>query len=238
MSFQHYLITRWNLGNCDLDWLENRRVVFEKYCLPSVESQTNKNFTWFLLSDIRTPDKFKQILDRYPAKIIYVDFKSNLCGVEDKMEKALELENIKIELPVPETDYVITSRLDNDDVIRMDYIDLIQKKAKQNWKGNNFWINYNVGYKLYKGNIFIVESKSNPFVSFVEKTESPLLTVHQVPHGKTQTTPYRSILVEEDPIWLQVVHGSNIMNKVTRNTVLTIGNSEDTIRGKFKYDLL
>ena len=61
MTFKHYIITRFNLsqrwdkdslGNKVLDdnWLKNRFQLFENYCFPSLKSQTNKNFEWWVLN--------------------------------------------------------------------------------------------------------------------------------------------------------------------------------------------
>ena len=33
------------------EWLNNRIKLFEKFCLPSIMNQTNKNFKWLLFID-------------------------------------------------------------------------------------------------------------------------------------------------------------------------------------------
>ena len=67
MQMKHYLVTRWNVDLFDLGWLQRRQKIFEKFTLPSVEGQHNQNFEWLFISDSRTPDKFKNVLERYPA---------------------------------------------------------------------------------------------------------------------------------------------------------------------------
>ena len=66
----HFIITRFNLRIWQQDknnipthtseWLEHRFELFEKYCLPSVENQTNKNFIWLCMFDKETPAPYKE----------------------------------------------------------------------------------------------------------------------------------------------------------------------------------
>src|SRR4051812_22439143 len=69
-SFRHYIITRYNLdinGRPDLapnsqcleaSWLEDRLQLFRSICVPSVASQTSKNFTWLILIHPKTPAEY------------------------------------------------------------------------------------------------------------------------------------------------------------------------------------
>ena len=58
----------------DPEWLKGRQTLFEKFCLPSVLSQTNKDFEWILVADERTPEEFKKVIEAYPATVVYGDF--------------------------------------------------------------------------------------------------------------------------------------------------------------------
>lgn len=77
MTFEHYIITRFNLpvfrpklggeempSACDEKYLVYRFELFEKYCVPSIKNQTCQNFKWLILMDSRTPDVFKDRLQR------------------------------------------------------------------------------------------------------------------------------------------------------------------------------
>ncbi|MFX1384904.1 MAG: DegT/DnrJ/EryC1/StrS family aminotransferase [Promethearchaeota archaeon] len=50
---KHYLVTCWNVDLYDLGWLQRRQKVFERFTLPSVEGQKNKNFEWLLITGYR-----------------------------------------------------------------------------------------------------------------------------------------------------------------------------------------
>lgn len=62
---RHFILTRFNLRLWTKDkkqqptrtseWLEKRFQLFETFCLPSIKSQSVKNFKWIVLFDESTP---------------------------------------------------------------------------------------------------------------------------------------------------------------------------------------
>lgn len=77
MTFEHYIITRFNLPvfakkvnkavtttSVSEEYLGNRFPIFENYCLPSIKNQTCQNFKWLVLFDVNTPQKFKDWAER------------------------------------------------------------------------------------------------------------------------------------------------------------------------------
>jgi len=230
---KHYLITEWNVDMIDMEWLTARQKLFEKITLPSVRAQTNKDFEWILVSDSRTPDEFKAVLDSYPATVFYFNFENHDwespvfmgSGTQTQAKKTIMQRSIDLEyiskplrdyIGTLDTDYVITSRLDNDDGISIDHIDRIQQAAKQNWSGDRFWLNLVRGLKYNHGDVFPVNSPHSPFISFVEPPHG-LLTTYQVCHTEAKKTEYPVVQVRKGlPTWLQVVHGGNLLNRMKR----------------------
>lgn len=66
MKIKHFVITRFNLPifptrtngekvkNCDVDFLNERIDIFEKYCMPSLKIRQTKTFSgWLCLTRIR-----------------------------------------------------------------------------------------------------------------------------------------------------------------------------------------
>jgi hypothetical protein len=56
----HFVLTRFNVRmpiyqHPDESWLPERVRLFEQYCLPSFEAQTNTNFTWLIFADAQSP---------------------------------------------------------------------------------------------------------------------------------------------------------------------------------------
>ncbi len=227
---KHYLITEWNVDMIDMDWLTERQKLFEKLTLPSVMAQSNKDFEWILVSDTRTPDEFKKVLDSYPATVFYYDWSNHDweapvwdgSGTKGKvMQRSIDLEYIAKPLQAfigaPDTNYVITSRLDNDDAISIDHIARIQTHAHENWTGKErFWLNLVRGLKYCDGYVYPVNSAASPFISFVEPPKK-LLTTYQVCHTEAKTSPYKKVNIRQgQPTWLQVIHGGNLLNKLMR----------------------
>ena len=95
MSYNHFIITRFNLKFPDVtggkntsvigvpanEWLANRTDLFMKYCLPSVLNQTSVNFKWLLyfdISNIIVPPIFLLIVSqkyfkKYLTNVLYFE---------------------------------------------------------------------------------------------------------------------------------------------------------------------
>lgn len=72
VSFEHYVVTRFNLPifqakigknllkSCDKEYLKYRFDLFEKFCFPSFVNQSCQDFKWLVLFDSNTPIEFKE----------------------------------------------------------------------------------------------------------------------------------------------------------------------------------
>jgi len=138
MRFQHFLMTRFNVGlypkRMDLaysdklgkvpaedpdKWMESRFELFERFCVPSVRNQSIKDFTWLVVFDAKTPQHY---LDR--AKRLGRDCHLVPLRAERGHRRTLRVhvtKNLK-----PDTEYLITSRMDNDDAIHRDFVKALQ----------------------------------------------------------------------------------------------------------------
>ena len=229
---KHFLITQWNIDMYDMNWLLERQKLFEKYTLPSIEGQHNKDFEWLLISDARTPDSFKNVMDRWPARTIYKDWSNyqwaELPGikVDSPMGLAVRIETIADvvaeAIGQQDTDYVITSRLDNDDIIAKEHMSRIQGYASELWetKGLKFWVTMTRGYRLCGDKIYPINSKCSSFVSFVEDPEN-LQTCYACVHTMTERDAKSKgfpfvILREGEPTWAEVIHPGTVMNRLKR----------------------
>jgi len=224
---KHYLVTQWNCDLYDLGWLQRRRKVFERFTLPSVQAQTNKNFEWVLVSDSRTPDEFKQVLNSYSAFVIYHDFSTHVWKYPPVPNETLLQRSVRLEtigeiiasyVGKQDTDYVITSRLDNDDCISAGYIDNTQKYSESLWDGNKFWLSFVRGYKWNENKVYNHNTKYNSFLSFIESPEN-LETAYQCCHTLAGASGYPVHIIRHglQPSWLEVVHGENVLNRRKRS---------------------
>lgn len=216
--FKHLLITRFNLKNpewkqltknneslLDDSWMNERLELFANYCFPSVSNQTNQNFEWLLYFDVSTSENHKNKI----AKII-----GNKTNIKTFFIDGMPVFNESIIKYVEEnisTEYLITSRIDNDDCIHKDFINEIQKHFK---KQDFLAIDNIKGYTLQIEPNFILGKKEhifNPFISLIEKNDQPKTVWHYV-HNMWKKEP-RLIHVTEKRLWLSIIHGKNKVNE-------------------------
>lgn len=216
--FKHLLITRFNLKNpewkqltknneslLDDSWMNERLELFSNYCFPSISNQSNQNFEWLLYFDSTTSETHKSkiaeiIGNTTNIKSFYID---GMPVFNESIIKYVE-ENIS-------TEYLITSRIDNDDCIHKDFINEIQKHFD---KQDFLAIDNIEGYTLQIEPNFILGKKEhifNPFISLIEKNKNPKTVWHYV-HNMWKKEP-RLIHVTEKRLWLSVIHGKNKVNE-------------------------
>lgn len=215
MKIRHLIITRFNVASPGREaairlkrgWLEERFKLFEEICMPGVSSQTNKNFEWVVFFDVKTPDEFKsrinELVKLFPFRPVYTD-NFDMQKLGPTIAKDFEA-----------ADYLLTSRLDSDDVISDDYVDTVQAIAIE--RKGRFVINFDQGAILqFSGNkmaLYEYWDHSNPFASMVEPFDCSPTTIWGAQH--TEIKNLGEILhVSGRPMWLQVVHGGNVSNRV------------------------
>lgn len=209
-EFTHLILTRFNTAvgfapsakGLDDEWLQARLVLFEQYCLPSVALQRGASFTWLIFCDAASPEWFKAKMSSYGELVSTVYIKGPATDeVIAQTVAATELVS---------NPYLITTRLDNDDAIGKDHLRLIQRAFHHQ---DREFVLFPLGLQSYRGQLYNVYWKSNPFLSLIEKVsaDGTFTTVLCVEHNRVRAAgKVRSILCT--PQWLQVIHGSNLLN--------------------------
>jgi hypothetical protein len=228
---KHILLTRFNILmpgwpsqlHLNPDWLDGRFKLFEDMCLPSVAAQTNQNFDWLIFFDSHTPEKYKlkieALVNTYKFHPIFMDIFD------------LELIKAKIAEAFAGKSMLLTSRLDTDDLIAVDYIEKLQTRAI----GVNVSKVYNFDcgacISIKKGNkaLYEHEDVSNPFASLLEPFTNTFTTVLVLDHTVLQERA-EIVHMRDKGMWLQLVHGGNFVNRV-RGKRINIGQYND----KFIY---
>jgi hypothetical protein len=214
--FEHYLITRFNLRNpkwtvtknnellLTKEWMDERFELFANFCLPSVVAQTQKNFKWLIYFDSGTAEEHRQqissLINSHPfIEIFYIDGMPNL------------IPSIKSYLSeYSKSEYLITSRIDNDDCISINFIDQVQQQFE---KQDYFAIDFTSGYTLNMDPIMIGKKEHifNPFISLIEMNKNPK-TVWTNDHNqwKKETS---LIHISNNRVWMSVIHTKNKVNE-------------------------
>lgn len=243
-DIQHFILTRfnillWNKAKDGLKvrtmkWLEHRFSLFEKYCLPSLINQTCQDFEWIVLFDSSTPEKFKEIIDKYQKdcpqlKPVYVEPENGWRFAEIFRGEIVNRLKAK---------RVLSTYLDNDDALNVRFVEDIQQRAKTLSDGT--FINYDDGFQYYADDKFMmrVHYPSNHFVSVVESGDAA--TVKGIfgfgSHALIEKIKGVKLdRIKNQRMWCEVVHEKNVMNDAKILTVNMVRNN-DLLRSEFAID--
>jgi hypothetical protein len=218
-KFTHYLITRFNVpvknwthdkqGNLvgHDSWMDHRLALFSRYCVPTVRHQRQPNFTWIIYLDPNTDNRYQQSIQT----ILHHVPQASLRYASDMEELLTDLRKVISESPA---DYVITSRLDNDDGLGKAYVQIVQEAFQSQ---HNCLINLDHGVVYDIRNRVLTElrqARTNHFTSLIEKRAEggENLTVLGFPH----THPPRECVImnlSAPYTWFKTIHERNLVSR-------------------------
>jgi Putative rhamnosyl transferase len=203
---QHFVLTRLALGRPSSEWLAKRIVIFEKYCAASVRSQTERDFKWFLALNPNIPDWFtKRVVAAAPDAVLAYH-----NGPRDQVNWRKLIE------PFIRSGRLVTTRLDNDDMLHKDFIAIVRHAARSSRL--DFVIDFPVGYQLRLSDLqcrTFVRSAPTHFLSLVEAGIHRQLAYCQQ-HQKMGAL-FPILRIEGAPIWVEICHSSNLQNSFPEN---------------------
>ena len=228
----HYIITRFNLRLWTHDktggiidqttWLDKRLDLFERYCLPSVSSQTNNNFVWFLLFDSETPVKYKKRVKGYQKtcpqiKLIAVNpsYSKRFVDIIQDVVRDFAREYLKTHQG---EETIITTYLDNDDALRNDFVERVQETALSVppktfisfVKGIQYFTQLNIATRI--------RYQNNHFISLTEslKDLGNVMTVYGYSSHFyiDKVNGCNRKYIDSNAMWVEVVHEKNVDNDV------------------------
>ena len=142
MKVQHFVLTRFNLRIRELmktyEWhggdpcyLEQRFKIFERYCLPSMRCQSG-DFKWLVFFSSLTPEPFRRRAENLASETPCME----AVFVEDaeplEKEACLSAFNCAMENRMsPDVEYVIQSRIDNDDAYNVKALSWIYERVTE-----------------------------------------------------------------------------------------------------------
>lgn len=190
----------------DPTWLDGRMALFKKYCLPSVQAQTNKDFEWIFVvsSDFKNIDKYAEELLNY-GKVLWVDapWRDGLGEIGSALEPFYKNQG-----------WICTTRLDSDDMIKNRFMEELSYFAEE--VDRESWLSFFLGYYLHKETVIVSRVPPNPFISFVEDSDNGIKSVYCVdPHINITKYANRNNqplidIGKSSPAWVHVFHGNNI----------------------------
>lgn len=210
-NFDHFILTRFNVppspgaSKPSNQWLIDRLRIFKDWCLPSIRSQTVRPDYWLVFCDAESPPWFRQELHELLGpgeEAVWVS------GSSSPEMFATAVANRCSGKP-----YLITTRVDNDDAISRDFVEMVQNLFGAQEK---LFINFTQGSQHSQGRFYWRLDPSNAFISLIERhtpERTAPLTVFVDWH--TRLGGHGDIArVKTHTAWIQNVHGGNIANVV------------------------
>jgi hypothetical protein len=192
----------------DPGYLAQRLELFERFCLPTVRSQSERDFKWLVLFADETPDAVKARVAAYGADWpefvpVYLPRGASAVGplvVRPYLDAS------------PQT--LITTRLDNDDGLARDYIAKVRRHAGTN---ERLVLQFPAGYVWHDERIYLDRQQLNAFTTLIEPlphgNADEFNTIYKGSHTELDRLG-RLVDVDDEPGWLQVIHGTNLENYV------------------------
>lgn len=209
-SFEHVVLTRFNVRMSETSpplpnsWLVSRLSLFEHYTLAAVRSQVRHPDLWLVFCDDRSPGWFRTELE---AMLTEPHFEavwlSEVFGGDISAREVAERASGR--------KFLITTRIDNDDLVARDFISGIQECFDEQ---RCQFINFTHGAQTEKGRMYLRSDPSNAFVSLIERRgPGRPMTVFVDAHNRLGK--YAEIVqMRTHPMWIQVIHGANVANAV------------------------
>lgn len=210
-KFEHLILCRYNCGLYSSniykvknpnDWMDNRIVKFINL-LKSLKNQVCKNYKLYIFIDEKTPEYQIDILLNKINDFLEESKFEITTGHPIKYIQDLDLDS----------EYIITSRIDNDDEYTPNFIKSIQDCFNEEEEVLDV-----IGIQLD-----VINSKkytsgrsipNSPFVSLVEKNIKPIKTVFCKQHSHMPKFFKNRFVDNKEPLYIQNIHDNNIMNKI------------------------
>lgn len=209
-DFDHVLLTRFSAVVSEdgepagEDWLYYRLGFFIDATLPSVASQTTRDFTWLVLFDDRCSDTFRADVEELAAGHF------TPVWTHERFRRDLFAAPVAAVAAAP---WLITTRIDSDDAMARDFMASVQAQfARQ----DRLFVNFTRGVQIDRsGAVYLTDMLSSPFLSLIERrTDAAPDTVYVAKHARARAHgPIRE--VRAPVMWAQVVHDLNVSNIVT-----------------------
>jgi len=228
MLFKHYILTRFNLVsessyNTTIDYVNSdeflspRFSLFETYCFPSVKQQSNNNFTWFVLFNDQLPEKWRNKLDKYKQQ--FPNFEARFMSAEETKSTNWHATLNRFVLKElnesgNNTEFILTTRFDNDDAIHLSFVDAVQKYFLKHQEETI--LNYPNGLQ-YIPQYNVLKNTTYPkshFSTLIMKKTKDLKTALSFSHTELPNSFKTIFLKPKKRMWLEIIHSHNVVNTV------------------------
>nr|WP_281359110.1 glycosyltransferase [Pseudarthrobacter oxydans] len=183
------------------EWLRHRLGYFTSMCIPAVREQSAQAFKWLVYFDAEREEWFEEAVNALADGVF------EPVWVAGKFDPKACARDVRTRSSQP---WVITTRVDNDDALARDFVEQVQAQFAERTE----FVNFTAGMQLTDdGRLLHRSDPSNAFISLIEPNSDTLMSVYVDWHDRvSKYAPIRQ--VRTHPMWVQMVHGRNIANKV------------------------
>lgn len=206
----HLVLTRFNLPTpgpeslvrAQEGWLQNRVALFENHTISTMRAQTVRNFAWIIYLDAQSPQWLIDRLQPLAAEGLFTPIYRERVGWQDVIADARAAFD-------GAGDLLLTTNLDNDDAVAVDFIERLQDAARRH-PGHAIYLRD--GLILQGDAVYLREDPENAFCSVSESWDAPVTAWrdwHNLLHDHLPV-----VSLSGPPAWLQIIHGQNVSNRV------------------------
>lgn len=209
-KFEVVVLTRFNTSSdfnnheliLDENYLKSRFYLFEKYYLPSILNQTDKDFKVAVVLHPETPDCFKEKMKTY----------ENLFKGRFKTFYSETFQPDKVLKETVKAPWVMSVRLDNDDSLAEDFIEVLKKHFSP---ASNAIIDFRFGAKYLesedRGRLYNYTYGTH-FLAKIENAGGEMTSAFSLKHPDASKEVEYIKIKTKMPMWLEVIHGLNCGN--------------------------
>ncbi len=213
----HVILTRFNLPSkgpesvirAQQGWLQKRVSLFEAYCLPSMLAQTRASYRWLIYFDPQSPDWLRSWIEGHVTSGHFVPVFREEVSDEELAGDIGEL----FDEPGEE---LITTNLDNDDALANDFVEQLQSQPIPPSATVYY---FSTGLIKSAVGVYRRRDRHNAFPSVREPWSDSPRTCWADWHNRL-SRHMAVVQIDGTPGWLQVVHDSNVTNRI-RGTLVS-----------------
>lgn len=227
--FHHFIVTRYSLLRVNPEWQARRLELLRAVYLPSLQSQTNPNFSVKLLVNDRMPRKFRLAMeDCFPDdrfSVVTTGFSHyNFKDADRRWLRDWLLKETGAE-------FLITTRVDSDDAVAVDFVERIQDQFAEQV---DTAVSFPYGYTFVDGMYYLRRYPGNMFLSMISPRDS-CRHCHQASHGRL-TKEFDTVYVDDSPGWVHFRHSEAATAKDIRVPLHFLSSARDVGRERFVFD--
>ncbi len=229
-------------------YLRARFPLFLEICYPTMRKQRQRPDLWLIAFSEETRHLVKPVLRLIESRPWIVPIWEDAGGPspsESQETSAGLLEQfgaaIRERFPA-DADWLITTRLDNDDGLSRDYNAALLQYAAAVVANDpalkDFWISFPLGLILAGENCYVTTRSDSQFLSRCvaadqfDKLPANAITAQHGNHTRVFERGRVFLPIPVRPMWLQTVHDLNVHNRV-RDTSMALNDFEPLLQKKF-----